>query len=108
MILMVGPAGSGKTSALQEVSVSTSLPACGHAQAGAPLVNVNLELCRRMLDLSVRQRALQLPRLLGEIVPACRDLSARQAGMKKRFEEYLDELTKGNEPGKVSLGRIYG
>ena len=62
LILMVGPAGSGKTSALQEVSASTS----------APLVNVNLELSRRMLDLTERQRALQLPRLLGEIVPACR------------------------------------
>jgi len=58
LILMVGPAGSGKTSALQEVSASTS----------APLVNVNLELSRRMLDLTERQRALQLPRLLGEIV----------------------------------------
>ncbi|MEM5947922.1 BREX-3 system P-loop-containing protein BrxF [Spirochaetia bacterium 38H-sp] len=58
LILMVGPAGSGKTSALQEVSASTS----------APLVNVNLELSRRMLDLTERRRALQLPRLLGEIV----------------------------------------
>ena len=58
LILMVGPAGSGKTSALQEVSASTS----------APLVNVNLELSRRMLDLTERQRALQLPQLLGEIV----------------------------------------
>jgi hypothetical protein len=37
-------------------------------QAGAPLVNVNLELSCRMLDLTERQRALQLPRLLGEIV----------------------------------------
>ncbi|WP_205617550.1 BREX-3 system P-loop-containing protein BrxF [Pelomicrobium methylotrophicum] len=58
LILMVGPAGSGKTSALQQVSASTS----------APLVNVNLELTRRMLLLTERQRALQLPRLLGEIV----------------------------------------
>lgn len=58
LILMVGPAGSGKTSALQEVSTSTS----------APLINVNLELSRRMLDLTERQRALQVPRLLGEIV----------------------------------------
>jgi len=23
--------------------------------------------------------------------------------MKRRFEEYLDELTKGNEPGKVRI-----
>jgi ABC-type hemin transport system ATPase subunit len=68
LVLMVGPAGSGKTSALQEVSTSTSLSACGHAQAGAPLINVNLELSRWMLDLTERQRALQLPRLLGEIV----------------------------------------
>lgn len=58
LILIVSPAGSGKTSALQEVS----------ARASAPLVNVNLEMSRRMLDLTERQRALQLPRILGEIV----------------------------------------
>lgn len=58
LILLVGPAGSGKMSALQEVSASTS----------APLINVNLELSRRMLGLTERQRALQLPWLLGEIV----------------------------------------
>ncbi|HED05007.1 MAG TPA: BREX-3 system P-loop-containing protein BrxF [Candidatus Fraserbacteria bacterium] len=58
LILMVDPAGGGKTSALQEVSTSTS----------APLINVNLELSRRMLELTERQRALQLPRLLGEIM----------------------------------------
>ncbi len=58
LVLMVGPAGSGKTTALKEVS----------ARTGAPLINVNLELARRMLDLTERQRALQLPRRLGEIV----------------------------------------
>ncbi|HPZ84468.1 MAG TPA: BREX-3 system P-loop-containing protein BrxF [Thermogutta sp.] len=58
LILVVGPAGSGKTSALQDVSASLS----------APLVNVNLELSGRMLSLSERQRTLQLSRLLGEIV----------------------------------------
>ncbi|MEJ5363921.1 MAG: BREX-3 system P-loop-containing protein BrxF [Desulfosoma sp.] len=62
LILMVGPAGSGKTSALHEVS----------ARASAPLVNVNLQLSRRMLDLTERQRALQLPRLLGDIVGEAR------------------------------------
>jgi hypothetical protein len=35
-----------------------------------PLVNVNLELSRRMLDLTERQRALQLPRLLSKVVNA--------------------------------------
>ena len=47
-ILMVGPAGSGKTPVLQEVL----------ARASAPLVNVNIELSRRMLDLTERKRAL--------------------------------------------------
>jgi len=28
---------------------------------------------------------------------------ATPAEMKKRFEEYLDELTRGNEPGKVRI-----
>jgi hypothetical protein len=58
LIMLVAPAGSGKTAALQDV----------HARTAAPLVNVNLELSRRMLDLTERQRALQLPRLLSEIV----------------------------------------
>ncbi|MGQ9778735.1 MAG: BREX-3 system P-loop-containing protein BrxF [Bacillota bacterium] len=58
LILLVGPAGSGKTSVLQELSAMTS----------APLINVNLELSRRMLDLTERQRILQLPQLLGDIV----------------------------------------
>jgi hypothetical protein len=58
LILVVAPAGSGKTSALQEVC----------ERKGAPLININLELSRRMLDLTARQRALQLPRILGELV----------------------------------------
>jgi hypothetical protein len=56
--MLVAPAGAGKTAALQDV----------HARMAAPLVNVNLELSRRMLDLTERQRALQIPRLLAEIV----------------------------------------
>jgi len=60
LVVLVAPAGSGKTAALQEV----------HERTAAPLVNVNLELSRRMLDLTERQRALQVPRLLAEIVGA--------------------------------------
>ena len=60
LVMLVAPAGSGKTAALQDVRERTS----------APIVNVNLDLSRRMLDLTERQRALQLPRLLGEIVGA--------------------------------------
>lgn len=58
LIVVVAPAGAGKTAALQAV----------HEQTGAPFVNVNLELSRRMLDLTERQRVLQLPRLLSEII----------------------------------------
>ena len=58
LILVVAPAGSGKTAALKHVQDSTS----------AQLINVNLELSRRMLDLTERQRILQLPRLLREII----------------------------------------
>ena len=58
LVLVVAPTGGGKTSALQDVSERT----------GAPLINVNLELARRMLDLTERQRALQLAKLLSDIV----------------------------------------
>lgn len=60
LILLVAPAGAGKTAALQDV----------HEHTDAPLVNVNLELSRRMLDLTERQRMLQLPRLLSDLVNA--------------------------------------
>lgn len=63
LVLLVGKAGSGKSAALQVV----------HERTSAPLFNVNLELSRQMLELTERQRALQLPRLLAEIVGASGD-----------------------------------
>lgn len=60
LILIVAPAGAGKTAALQDI----------HKRTNAPVVNVNLELSRRMLDLTERQRTLQLPRLLSELTNA--------------------------------------
>ena len=58
LILVAAPGGSGKTEALREVAAST----------GARLVNLNLELSRRMLDLTERERALRFPDLLNEVV----------------------------------------
>lgn len=58
LLAVVAPAGEGKTAALQEV----------HVRTGAPLVNINLNLSRLMLDLTERQRALSLPRLMGEVL----------------------------------------
>lgn len=63
LVVLVGPVGAGKTAALRDV----------HARTSSPVVNVNLELSRCMLDLTQRQRALQLPRLLAEIVDASTD-----------------------------------
>jgi hypothetical protein len=58
LVILVAPAGAGKTAALQDV----------HERIAAPLVNVNLELSQRMLDLTERRRALHLPSLLAEII----------------------------------------
>ena len=58
LLLVAAPAGAGKTAALQQVRNRT----------GAPLVNVNLELSRRMLELTARRRALHPPRLLRGII----------------------------------------
>lgn len=60
LVLLVAPAGNGKTAALQDV----------HDRTTAPLININQELSRYMLDLTERKRALQLPRTLTEIVGA--------------------------------------
>ena len=58
LVLLVAPAGSGKTTVLQDVCEGI----------GAPMINVNLGLSKRMLDLTERQRVLQLPRLLQGMV----------------------------------------
>lgn len=57
LVLLVALAGTGKIAVLQDV----------HERTGASLINVNLELSRRMLELTEHQRALQLPDLLAEI-----------------------------------------
>ena len=58
LILVVALPDGGKTEALQETAQRTELP----------LVNLNLELSRRLLDLTERQRVMRVSRLLGDIV----------------------------------------
>jgi hypothetical protein len=58
LILVVAPSRAGKTTALLDVAT----------QGGCRYINVSLELSRRLLDLTVRQRALQVPRLLADIL----------------------------------------
>jgi hypothetical protein len=58
LVLLVAPAGGGKTITLLNVA----------GQAGFRYINVNLELSRCLLNLTERQRALQTPRLLADII----------------------------------------
>ena len=60
LIMLVALSGAGKTAALREV----------HECINAPLFNVNLELSRQMLDLTERQRVLQLSCILSDILNA--------------------------------------
>jgi len=58
LVLLVAPTKSDKTATLRAVG----------ARIGVPLINLNLELSQAMLELTRRQRALQLPRLLDTLV----------------------------------------
>ena len=63
LVLVVAPLGAGKTAALREVA----------QQTGYTYVNVNLELSRCMLELTQRQRQLQVSRLLRDIIRTTHD-----------------------------------
>lgn len=58
LVVLAGTSGSGKTAALQSVA----------RKLGYPLLNVNLELSKRMLELTRNQRSRQVERLLKEII----------------------------------------
>jgi hypothetical protein len=58
LILVVAPSGKGKTKVLQEVAKRT----------GGRYINVSLDLSRQLLDFTERQRALQVSRVLSDIV----------------------------------------
>ena len=58
LVLVVGTDGLAKASALKETAKCID----------APLINVSLELSRRLLDLTERQRRIRVPELLGRIV----------------------------------------
>jgi hypothetical protein len=58
LILVVAPSGTGKTAVLKEIAKRT----------GFRYINVNLKLSRQLLDLTERQRTLQVSRVLSAIV----------------------------------------
>ena len=57
LVLVIAPSGSGKTSVLNKVC----------EDQGWPSLNVNLELSKRMLELTARQRSLHASVILGEL-----------------------------------------
>lgn len=81
LVMLVAPAGAGKTTALLQV----------RERINAALINVNLELSRRMLDLTERQRVLQLPRLLSEIVNSNRGEVVLLDNMEVLFDVSLKQ-----------------
>ena len=58
LMLVVGPSRSGKTTALRRLSDERSWP----------LVNINLSLSERLLELTSRQRAFNASRLLNQVI----------------------------------------
>lgn len=58
LVLVVGPAGSGKTSALQALA----------QQNGWPRLNVNLRLAECLLELTLKQRSVQAAERLATII----------------------------------------
>ena len=58
LIIIAGPAGSGKTALLQEITRSK----------GYPLINVNHQLSARLIELSLIQRKLNASQLMIKIV----------------------------------------
>jgi RNase adaptor protein for sRNA GlmZ degradation len=58
LVLLVGPQGSGKTAAIQALAKSQAYP----------LINVNLQLCKAMLELTRSQRTRQVERLFKAVV----------------------------------------
>jgi hypothetical protein len=60
LVLVVGPPRSGKTRSLRAAADAS----------GWPVVNVNLALCEKLLELPRRQRPIRAAQLLGELVEA--------------------------------------
>lgn len=58
LVLVVAPSEKGKTSALQDVA----------NRLGLPLLNVNVEISRLLLDLTTRQRAIHVATILRDII----------------------------------------
>lgn len=57
LILLIGESGSGKTQTLTDLS----------KELGIPLLNLNLWLSKQLLEMTTKQRTLQLPKILENV-----------------------------------------
>jgi Cdc6-like AAA superfamily ATPase len=57
LVLLVGDSGSGKTAVLHSIA----------DELDVPVMNVNLELSTKLLDLTAKQRVTRLPKIFDEI-----------------------------------------
>jgi hypothetical protein len=58
LVLVVGQHGTGKTALIQAIQ----------AKLGLPAMNLNLQLSKRLLELTCRQRTLGTPKILDELI----------------------------------------
>lgn len=58
LIILVAPAGSGKTKTLSEVSISN----------GIPLLNLNLLLSEQLMDVTEKQRIISIGKIIEDIL----------------------------------------
>lgn len=63
LVLLVGETGAGKTAVLRRIAVKRAVP----------LINLNLALSAQLLELTPKQRALRLARILEQTLDDARD-----------------------------------
>ncbi len=88
LVLLVGPPGSGKTRVLKEVERLT----------GAPRVNVSLEMSRRLINLTQKERTLRAASVFQEILSDLRreDGSSFESVLLDNIEIIFDVSLKLN------------
>ena len=70
LLLVVGPSGAGKSDALATVREHTA----AQVVPVVPVVNVGLELARRLLEFAVRERPLQVQPLFEQLLASSGDV----------------------------------
>jgi AAA+ superfamily predicted ATPase len=110
LVLLAGPQGTGKTSVLQALAKENQYP----------LINVNLQLCKGMLELTRNGRTRQVERLFKAVVGSgagdvvlLDTLSGDGAPctveqLRIRLVEFLQKITRGREAAKVRLIIVRG